>query len=153
MQLRKIMCAIDFSDHSRAAMRFASELSATTHAPLVLVYVWQPPYWLMSNPALGIGQAVQDVIDADAASLQAWTEDARAAGAVRVTAKFLEGTAWQRIVDEARGDTEIDLIVMGTHGRTGVKAALIGSVAEKVVRHAPCRVLVTRERGEQAACA
>lgn len=41
---------------------------------------------------------------------------------------------------------------MGTHGRTGLRHVLIGSVAEKVVRHAPCRVLVTRERDEQQVC-
>lgn len=153
MQLRKIMCAVDFSDHSRVAMMLAADLSARTRAPLVLVYVWQPPYWLVSNPALGLGQAVQDIIDTDAATLDRWAEDARRAGAAAVTSKFLEGTAWESIVNEAKSDPEIDLIVVGTHGRTGVKAALIGSVAEKVVRHAPCRVLVTRERGEQPACA
>ena len=43
-------------------------------------------------------------------------------------------------------DPTIDLVVMGSHGRTGIKRALLGSVAEKVVRHAPCSVLVARDR-------
>jgi nucleotide-binding universal stress UspA family protein len=153
MQLRKILCAVDFSDHSRAAMEFACDLAARTHTPLVLVYVWQPPVWVTANPAAGLGTAIQDVIDADQSSLDTWVADARRAGVADVSSRFLQGTPWASIVDEAKRDPEIDLIVIGTHGRTGIKAALLGSVAEKVVRHAPCRVLVTRERGEQPACA
>lgn len=80
--------------------------------------------------------------------LEQWADQARRAGAPEVSSRFVEGVAWDRIVDAAKRDSSIDLIVMGTHGRTGLKAALIGSVAEKVVRHPPCRVLVTRERDE-----
>jgi nucleotide-binding universal stress UspA family protein len=151
MQLRKILCAVDFSDYSRAALSFAAELAAKSNTPLVVAYAWQPPAWLMGNPAFALG--IQDVINADAATLNTWTDEARRAGAQDVTGRFLEGVAWECIVDEVKRDAEIDLIVMGTHGRTGLKAALIGSVAEKVVRHAPCRVLVTRDRSEQPACA
>jgi len=54
------------------------------------------------------------------------------------------GAAWDQIVAVARKDPDIELIVIGTHGRTGVQRALIGSVAERVVRHAPCLVMVVR---------
>lgn len=59
----------------------------------------------------------------------------------KIAIKFLEGAPWDQIISTAREDPAIDLIVMGTHGRTGVKRALIGSVAERVVRHAPCAVM------------
>ena len=59
---------------------------------------------------------------------------------------FATGTPWNETVAIAKRDPSIDLIVMGTHGRTGLKHALLGSVAEKVVRHAPCPVLVARDR-------
>jgi nucleotide-binding universal stress UspA family protein len=60
---------------------------------------------------------------------------------------IVEGTPFQTIIDTAK-DKGADLIVMGTHGRTGLTLALMGSVAEKVVRLAPCPVLVTRETTE-----
>jgi nucleotide-binding universal stress UspA family protein len=53
---------------------------------------------------------------------------------------------WDEIVGIAREDRAIDLIVLGTHGRTGIRRALIGSVAERVVRHAPCTVMVVGSR-------
>ncbi len=146
MQLRKILCPVDFSDGSRAAMQFAIELAIKTHVPLALVYVWEPPLWATATPGMVFGDALQTVVDADAKMLEQWADEARRAGAHDVSSQFLEGVAWDRIVDAANRDSSIDLVVMGTHGRTGLRAALIGSVAEKVVRHAPCRVLVTRER-------
>ncbi len=146
MQLRKILCPVDFSDSSRAAMQFAIELAIKTHTPLALVYVWEPPLWATATPGVVFGDALQAVVEDEAKLLEQWADDARRAGVSEVSSSFLEGVAWDRIVDAAQRDTSIDLVVMGTHGRTGLKAALIGSVAEKVVRHAPCRVLVTRER-------
>jgi nucleotide-binding universal stress UspA family protein len=59
----------------------------------------------------------------------------------------VQGVPFQSIVDMA-GNEDVDMIVMGTHGRTGLTHALLGSVAEKVVRLAPCPVLVTREQTE-----
>jgi nucleotide-binding universal stress UspA family protein len=56
---------------------------------------------------------------------------------------LVQGVPWQEIVDKAKA-TQADLIVMSTHGRTGFQHLLLGSVAERVVRLAPCSVLVTR---------
>jgi nucleotide-binding universal stress UspA family protein len=67
-------------------------------------------------------------------------------GVREVQARSETGAAWDRIVAIADADPAIGLIVMGTRGRTGLPRALLGSVAEKVVRHAPCSVLVARER-------
>ncbi|MBA2540002.1 MAG: universal stress protein [Deltaproteobacteria bacterium] len=61
-----------------------------------------------------------------------------------MSTKFLQGAPWHAMVELAEADGSFDLIVMGTHGRTGLKRLLIGSIAEKVVRHAPISVLVVR---------
>jgi nucleotide-binding universal stress UspA family protein len=60
--------------------------------------------------------------------------------------KWSSGEVMIAILSLLKDDPAIDLVVMGTHGRTGLKHVLLGSVAEKVVRHAPCPVLVVRER-------
>jgi nucleotide-binding universal stress UspA family protein len=64
----------------------------------------------------------------------------------RIRTHILHGSPWDQIVEFAR-DKQVDLIVMGTHGRTGIGHALIGSVAERVLRRAPCPVMVIREGG------
>ena len=71
---------------------------------------------------------------------------ATSSGAVGVEAKLVEGVPFKEIISFARAGN-YDLIVMGTHGRSGLKHALLGSVAEKVVRKAPCAVLTVRMPG------
>lgn len=56
----------------------------------------------------------------------------------RIRSARRQGTAWDRLCAIARDDRSIELVAVGTHGRTGIARALIGSVAERVVRHAPC---------------
>ena len=146
MQLRKILCPVDFSNDSREAMEFAIELAAKNHAALALVHVWEPPLWLTSSEMPISGEAIQQIVDSEEQNLETWAGDARRLGAPDVSSSFLRGAAWDQVVQAAKSDPSVDLIVMGTRGRTGLKHALIGSVAEKVVRHAPCRVLVTRRR-------
>jgi nucleotide-binding universal stress UspA family protein len=153
MQLRTILCPVDFSGGSRAALQFAADLASHTGAGLALVHVWEPPRWLTGAEMPIVGDVLPQIISAEEQTLQAWVRDAQRLGARQVTSQFLCGAAWDEIVNFARRDSTIDLIVMGTHGRTGLRHMLIGSVAEKVVRHAPCRVLVTREREEQPVCA
>ncbi len=143
---KRILCAVDFSDDSREAMHEAAELARQSQAVLVLVHVWQPPLWLTTADYQLPGQIVQETVDLAERTLETWKTDARKLGAGEVIAKFLTGSPWDMIVSTAREDDRVDLIVMGTHGRTGLRRALIGSVAEKVVRHAPCAVLVCRSR-------
>ena len=69
---------------------------------------------------------------------------------VPVDTLLKEGRAQYEIVDMLEKDLSFDLVVLGSHGRTGLKRALIGSVAEAVVRHAPCPVLVARSRRQKA---
>lgn len=92
--------------------------------------------------------ALQDTIDAEEAELEAWSAEARRIGAKKIAVRFVTGIAWDEIGAITRSDPAIDLVVMGTHGRTGLRHVVLGSVAEKVVRHAACPVLVVRARAE-----
>jgi len=146
LELRKILCAVDFSDPARVAMRFAAELAGAVNASLVLAYVWELPRALYAAHMPISPASMQGLVDSEQKRLAAWADDARFLGARDVTTRFLTGVAFTESTREAADDTSIGLIVVGTHGRTGLRHVLIGSVAEKIVRHAPCRVLVTRDR-------
>ena len=146
MDLHRILCPVDFSAGSRAALAAAAELARERNAVLVLLHVLEPVQCCIDGDMLLAPSAIQDLADAEQGELESWKLDAKRLGAKEVATKFVTGVAWDRIVAAAREDTAIDLIVMGTHGRTGLKHALLGSVAEKTVRHAPCAVMVVRAR-------
>jgi universal stress protein A len=146
MTFKKILCAVDFSDSAREAMRAAAELARSSQATLVLVHVWQAPLWTTDYGMQWPNDALLEVQATEESKLAAWRAEAQQLGAPEVASKLLRGVPWDEIVGTARDDRSIDLIVLGTHGRTGLRRALIGSVAERVVRHAPCTVMVVGER-------
>ena len=139
MRNRKILCPVDFSETAHVALFRAVELAGESGGKLTLLHVYQAP------STDGIVYAPQMLGEMQAAAERGLAEWAAQAQALGVTADtvVLMGVPWQETVNlaQSRG---CDLIVVGTHGRTGLKRALIGSVAEKVVRHAPCAVLVVR---------
>ena len=142
MTFKRILCAVDFSDSAREAMRVAAELARTSGATLVLVHVWQAPLWTTDYGMHLPNDALLDVQATEESKLAAWRVEAQQLGAPEVISRLLRGVPWHEIAATARDDRTIDLIVLGTHGRTGLPRALIGSVAERVVRHAPCTVMV-----------
>ncbi|HEY4175475.1 MAG TPA: universal stress protein [Kofleriaceae bacterium] len=143
---KKILCPVDFSSGSRSALREAIQLSKESGGQLVVIHVWAPPVLLASEP-IGLPANQLAVLIADAETmLEEAVAEAREHGAPSVERVLRSGSAWNEIVEVAKDDPLIDLIVIGTHGRTGISRALVGSVAEQVVRHAPCPVLVMRER-------
>jgi nucleotide-binding universal stress UspA family protein len=112
----------------------------------VLVHAWfLPP--LVSGEVPLPADAIQGMVDDAARGLTDQLAEARRLGVANVSSELVSGPPWEQIIDLV--DPE-DLIVMGTHGRTGITRLLLGSVAEKVVRHAPCSVLVARPNGEPA---
>jgi nucleotide-binding universal stress UspA family protein len=144
----KIMCPIDFSEGSRVALREAVKLAKESGGELVLAHIWTPPIMLASEPVgLPASMLASLVVDAEK-MLSDVAASARADGVAKVTPVFRSGAPWQEIVDIAKSDPSIELVVIGTHGRTGIRHALLGSVAEKVVRHSKCPVLVMHERPE-----
>lgn len=142
--IRRILVPVDFSDHSRDALRYAVDLGAVFDAGLVLVYVVESAGF----PAdLGSGQAAIPRIEREL-SERGRAELERVAKETvgeRLPVRFLvpTGRPFVEILRAAR-ETSADLIVIATHGHTGVEHILFGSTAEKVVRKAPCPVLVVR---------
>ncbi len=140
----RIVVPTDFSDCSRAAWAEAQRLARAFGSELILVHVVVEPAPFSGAPfGLGVGQEFYDAIRRWAdGELQRWIEPAKAAGFV-VRAHLRTGIAHREIVDLAV-DERADLLVIGTHGRGGLDRALLGSVADRVLRLAPCPVLAVR---------
>jgi nucleotide-binding universal stress UspA family protein len=146
VKIREILCPVDFSDESREALHFGVELARLFGARLTLFNVYQMPgYALPEGVVLAGPEVLNELVDSIESDLRAWSDEARGLGAGEVAWETALGTPANEIERFAR-DHAIDLIVIGTHGRTGLRHVLLGSVAEKVVRHAPCPVLTVRPR-------
>lgn len=146
MTFHKILCPTDFSPGSQQAMPVAVRLATESGAELVIAHAWHLPPLAYGGELPVAPEAVELLVEDDERGLDAAVREASQLGARRVTSKLLNGVPWHEIVDTLRADTAFDLVVMGTHGRTGLSRFLLGSVTENVMRHAPCPVLVARER-------
>src|SRR5690606_35700405 len=142
--IHKILVPTDFSAHSAEATAWAADLARRYDASLTLIHVYQPAsmalpegYVLMSPHGLA------DLLSELDTALDRARKDLERDERITPETMLLQGVPFAEIVGFAR-DGGYDLIVMGTHGRTGLKHALMGSVAEKVVRKAPCPVLTVR---------
>jgi nucleotide-binding universal stress UspA family protein len=143
MDWRKICCPIDFSDCSKEALAIASDLARRFSGELLLLHVYQAPsYALPEGYVLSAPEALRAVSEDVTRRLNEWERMAQAQG-VAVTTEARMGVPYAEIIAYAK-KIACDLIVMGTHGRTGLQHAFVGSVAERVVRIAPCPVLTVR---------
>jgi nucleotide-binding universal stress UspA family protein len=143
--ITRILVPTDFSDTSDAALDYARVIARRFGATLHLVHV-------LEDPLIAEGLAAEAYIAEQPSIRAAMADDARQRLAHRSEGASVEvvfGHGAATIVDYAqrRG---FDLIVMGTHGRTGIPHMLMGSVAEKVVRTAPCPVLTVGHVGSRA---
>lgn len=146
--VHKILVPIDFSEQSRKALEYAAELSRISGATLDILHVWEPVLFEPSGLVpLDVKATISDVNQANAEkTLASFRQSAVDRGIAIGSARTVQGQPSFTIVDEAKAGG-YDLIVIGTHGRTGLPRALIGSVAERVVRHAHCPVLTVRTPG------
>jgi nucleotide-binding universal stress UspA family protein len=144
----KILAATDFSDDSNYALGYAEELARQFGAEITVVHVDQPLAPVMVSelsPGLDFGamsriaeeQRTIALAQLEKTSARLREEGMKARGLLKVGAPFLE------IIRTAQAEN-FDLIVLGTHGHTGLAHVLMGSVAERVVRKAPCPVLTVR---------
>lgn len=144
IHLQRILVPVDFSDCGRKAIQYGIPLARQYGGKLILLYVVQDPYPVTEFGGIALAQMEADL------SANAVTElDKFANLEVRphVTAdtRVAVGSPETQIVDVARLEA-VDLIVISTHGRTGLEHMFLGSVVENVVRHAPCPVLVVRQK-------
>ena len=138
--IRRVLVPVDFSDTAKHALAYGADIAKNFGAELELLHVYQLPMVTLPDGAV---LASAEYISRLTASIQ--TElDRLAATAkelgVSVKTKLLEGAPHECIVKTAT-DGKADMIVIGTHGRTGLTRLLLGSVAERVVRTAECPVL------------
>src|SRR5690606_33682191 len=135
---------VDFSAHSLRALHYAAELSKTYGAPLTLVHAYQTlNYALPEGYVFYSPEQLGELTSALEKQMAQSKSVAESAGASSVETKTLMGAAFSEILRVAEEES-FDLIVMGTHGRTGLSHTFLGSVAERVVRQAPCPVLTVR---------
>jgi nucleotide-binding universal stress UspA family protein len=160
LEFKRILCPVDMSPFALEALKLAVKVAAASNAALYLLHVIDNPFdELYMTPITQADPALLAVYKDEpvrrAQIMSATLEHAEvmlkqfAHESVRDLPKVrylvASGNPFENILDTAE-DHLIDLIVLGTHGRTGVKRLLIGNVAEKVVRHAPCPVLTVKRR-------
>jgi len=139
MSFQKLLVATDFSESSQQALELALQLAEKFSSELTLVHSWEAPDY---SYAAGLYVPV-DLIAPIERAAAARLEEATAQLKTRFpAAKSLlrAGVAWEQVLAAAT-ESKADLIVMGTHGRQGLERALLGSVAEKVVRLSSIPVL------------
>jgi nucleotide-binding universal stress UspA family protein len=143
LTLNRILCPTDFSLPSEAALDTAIELARRFGADLEIFHAQDMPAYVFPDGVLPMSPEILASLERSSATeLNRLAERARVAG-LRVTTASVFGASYVEILRRAE-ETHADLIVMGTHGRTGLAHVLLGSVAERVVRRAKCPVLTVR---------
>lgn len=144
IELRRILVPIDFSEHSKKALQYAIPFAEQFKASVDLLYVVEPAIYPadFSFGQVGFPSVEDELRQRGGEELQALI---RKEIGTRVPARSAvrTGKAFHEIDQYAREES-IDLIIIATHGHSGMEHVLFGSTAEKVVRHAPCPVLVVR---------
>jgi len=141
-RIERILVPVDFSPCSDSALSYATSLAQKLGAAVDVLHVWEPPARLEPWQPAEFDRFMQGSLDEHRTELERLVGPLREEG-IPMRHKVVADTAVPGIVHEA--DTgNYDLIVLGTHGRTGLRRVLLGSVAEAVVRHARCPVLTVQ---------
>jgi len=146
----KVLCAVDFSKGSGATLEAAADLARRHQAELTVLHVREPPPTAAATgfappPAPSEAESIEI-----GRQLDRWRAEAARMTGGEVRGEVANGSPASEIVRLAR-EGSFDLVVVGTHGRTGLRRLVLGSVAERVVREAHCPVLVVRppeDRGD-----
>jgi nucleotide-binding universal stress UspA family protein len=149
LSLRRILVPTDFSEPSMEALDMAIAFAQRFGASMTLFHAHEMPTYVFPDAVMPVTpQVVSQLEQSSKAELDRIAERVRAAGITVDTV----ATVGPNDVEICRYADQIgaDLIIMGTHGRTGLRHALLGSVAEKVVRRAPCPVLTVRPHATDA---
>lgn len=137
---KRIVVPTDFSDFANAAVAAAAEFHQRTGAEIVLLHVTEPAHEGLRVQTGELHQRLKHAAEDELGRLSAKCFP----HAKNVRQLVIEGRPAE-VICRTASDEQADAILIPTHGRSGLKHALLGSVAERVVRHAPCSVLVMRE--------
>lgn len=145
IQLKRILVPIDFSEHAPPVIEWAGMLAEEHSSELVLLHAYHLPVEFQQVEGAYLPQDFWQSVKSEAEeNLEAHAEALRKRG-LTVTVVVREGYPATVIEDEA-AEQDIDLVVIGTHGLSGLKHLLLGSIAERVVQKAPCPVLTIKLR-------
>ncbi len=141
--IKNIMLPTDFSKLSLSAAQYAIDLAAQYNAKIHLLHIIEktPPILTIHSLDLSEEKIIKSIEDDAKESLQKVLEKIKKGNNVKIESVLRKGLDYQEIVNYSQKN-EIDVIVIATHGRTGILHTLLGSVAEKVIRYAKCPVLV-----------
>ncbi len=140
MKPTKILCPIDFSPTSTHALNMAVELAKASSSELVIAHAWHLPALFYSELSFPSNVA-DEMIETAKTELANATRGAKSAGVDRVSMRLVEGIPADAIIRILEEDAAFELVVIGANGRGGLGRFLMGSVAEKITRRAPCSVL------------
>jgi len=143
-RVKRVLVPIDFSDCAKKALRYAIPLAKEHEAAITLLYVVPPDYAVGEYGGFDYAALEAEMRSSSERDLATLAVD-EVRGEVSTDMLVRSGSPAFEIIEAAK-ELPADVIVISTHGRTGWKHALLGSVTENVVRHAPCPVLVVRER-------
>lgn len=142
--MKKILAALDFSKFSPPVVSYAAELAKRFDASLTLLHVADEPNRVFPEGFVAVMPArTTELLNLLEMGLSDAKKEALARGVQHVTTMLVKGVPYSEIVTIAK-ENAIDTIVVGTHSRHGLVHTLLGSVAEKVVRNAPCTVITVR---------
>lgn len=142
-KINKILCAVDLSDHSKEVAAYASLLAKKMGASVTVVYTAPSlsQYVGFHVPPNTIENFVGEIVTGAEKSMEAFVQENFEG--IEARGQVLIGYAAEEIINRAH-EENVDIIVMGTHGRKGIDRILFGSVAEKVVKNADMPVLTVR---------
>jgi len=140
VKIQRILVPVDFSDHSGGALKYASALAQQFGARITLIYVIEPAPFI--SDLRNVPTALSDKeVEAKAHHELDLLVEEHVESAIKAQSLVRQGKSYDEITKAAK-QLKADLIVISTHGYTGLKHTLLGSTAERVVRHATCPVLV-----------
>jgi universal stress protein A len=142
LKLQRILVPVDFSEPSQKALRYAAKFGEQFGSAVTLLHVIQP---MVYPTDFGYPPAPLEVDEAVRSRIEQRLVDLGQTWGMQGQPLIRFGQPYQEI-GLAAAELQTDLIIIATHGRTGLKHVLLGSTAERVLRHAPCPVLIVRER-------
>ena len=144
IKYKQLLCPIDFSDVSDHAFKIATDLAATFKADLHVIHVFQMPASTIPEGAYEVPEDMEESIKCHLSKRLDEFVKNHSTPEINITTGLYTGFPHNEIINSAN-ETNADMIVMGTHGRTGFSQVLLGSVAERVIRTSDIPVLTIRK--------